>query len=250
MKFMTAEYSISTLEIERRKKALFILVISLCFGFILASIKPLIDDFWNTIISISVFALVFFLLALFSLTSFKSFSKSTISLTDQYLERKTHKSSERYAFSDFRGVKIKRTINGHIREVKVSLVNGKSLSINALNDFEPFKERLMAAIEGNVKGKEYKEPIDYDHKLFYVFFGLLVGFSVPLIISLFIDVNDNVIKNLSFVIALYVFLVGGYIILEKPISKSYGGNAKSADYLLGSIIICLGIYIFISSILK
>ena len=137
-----------------------------------------------------------------------------------------------------------------IREVEISLVNGKSLCINALKDFERFYKSLMAALEGSVKVKEYKEPIDYDHKLFNVFFGLLVGISVSLIISLFIDVNDNVIKILSFVITLYVLLVGGYILFEEPIAKSYGRNAKSADYVLRSIIICLGIYIFVSSILK
>lgn len=178
--------------------------------------------------------------------SFKSFSQIKISLTNQYLERKTQKSRERFALKNVHRVNVKRTIKGSIREIKVSLVNGNALYINALEDFEQFKERLLANIEKNVKVKEFSGPIDYDHKMFYVVFGLLVGFGIPIIIYILIGLNYNILKNLSFVFASYVILMGIYFILGKPISKSYGGNTKLVDYLLGSIITCLGIYIFVS----
>ncbi|MDD5530648.1 MAG: hypothetical protein PHX21_11580 [bacterium] len=240
------EYKISKDEISRRKKAFITLSISLIMGLLLAS---KILDFPVSVFDYLCFAIALFLSGTLLFRSFNFLFRTKIYLSGQTLERINQKTSESFLTSNINRVKIKRTTRNTIREIYIRFYDGKSIFINALEDFEQFRTELINNINKDIAIKEIREPIDFDHPLFYSILGLLISFAGVYLIKLVANLDYFKAKAFLFGISAYIFAVGIYFICAKPISKRYGVQKKVSDYIFGFIIVCIGIYIFILGLL-
>ncbi|MDD5015487.1 MAG: hypothetical protein PHW73_10415 [Atribacterota bacterium] len=169
-------------------------------------------------------------------------------MNDESIERKTKKSEEIYLLKDIVKLSIKRTSKGYIREVGVLLKDGNSIFINGLNDFESFKEKLINSCSKSIKIREINELIDFDHPLFYLFFGFIVSSISTMFIRLIARLNSSNLEIIYLTVLFYNLIVSLFIILAKPISRRFGQITKTADYILGILIflsdVILYFYIF------
>ena len=84
--------------------------------------------------------------------------------------------------------------NGNSEGDKDSSEKWRPFFINALEDFEKFYNNLMKQVNFNTKEKQYSEPINFDHRFFYVFFGVPVGLCIPLLLAIFIYLDIKLVK--------------------------------------------------------
>jgi hypothetical protein len=235
------EFGIETKEIDRRKKAFTTLIASFTAGLILGLVlefyNSLAANLWIYIGCLIVLSSILFLLRWMLFKFFHSYLQVKISWSGQYLLRKGKK-LETYLLTDLKGVQIKQTVRGTIREIKICLIDGNSLYVNALQNIGQFKEELLSKIGGKIVVKELKEHIDYDHPIFYLFFGLLVGFLAISLIKLLEIFNYKNINIFYFAVFSYAVLLGIYFLLKKPVSKRHGIKTQSIDYVFGLLLIC------------
>ncbi len=199
--------------------------------------------------SISLFCFILILIGLSGWLGFRRFAKVNITLSDKHLDRTSPGTTETYLITDIKKINIKRRKNGPIREIKITFSSGAKLFINEVNDFEGFYTRLSGLLKGDVKVKTMIEPIDFDHHLFYISFGVLVGAGIPLLMSLFASLGYSVVKYLYLATAFYAFVLGGIIIYKRTFSKRFGSHLRSIDIISGLVFIALGAYIAISTII-
>jgi hypothetical protein len=240
------EYKTSKDEINRREKAFTTLSISLMIGLVLAS---KILDFPVSVFGYLCFAIALFLSSILLFRSFYYLSQIKIYLSNQTLERINKKASEGFLIANINSVKIKRTTRNTIREIQICFRDGKSIFVNALEDFEQFRTELLNNPGNKIVIKEIREPIDFDHPLFYSILGLLISFAGVYLITLIANLDYFKAKVILFVVSVYIFAVGIYFIYAKPISKRYGNQKKITDYIFGFIMVCFGVYIFILGLL-
>ena len=169
------EYNISLKEIKRRKKAFTKLIIGIWLGLIISVYDFIISNILLSAIFILAFSIFLFISRLLTVKSLNHFSHIRFLVNDKSIKRKTKKSEERYLFKEITKLSIKRTSKGYIREIKVVFKKRSSIFINGLNDFEAFKEKLIGHCSKNIKIKEIKELIDFNHPLFYWFFVFIAG---------------------------------------------------------------------------
>jgi positive regulator of sigma E activity len=237
-------FRISQKEIKRRKKAYVTLYLSLLSGFSVTTILSTSIGFSSGLILFLCFAVMFASLGLLTFASFRSFSKIVISLNSHQLERKTDKTRVNCPINEIENIFVKRTSYGNIREMKITQINGISFFINALEDFEVFYEKLRNYFGTEVKVKTFSEPINYDHRFFYVFFGLPIGLSIPLLISIFISLDTEKARFVLYSVSLFISIFGVYFVFAKPYSRRYGNHKQIIDFLFGSAFIVVGCFIF------
>lgn len=163
-------YLISLCEMKRRKKAYTTLIVSLFFGIVL----PLYDQFLNYQIllsfSFAILASVLIVSRILLFRSFRDFEKIKVLLTDTEIVRITFKTKTQYSFNMITGVWIKKTVRNQIREIKIATNTKSKIYITALENFNEFRNILLIKLSGLKNVKEFKEPIDFDHPFYYVFF--------------------------------------------------------------------------------
>ena len=92
-----------------------------------------------------------------------------------------------YLLIDVRAVRIKRRSTGTIREISLFLQNRKRLSINGFEDeFEQLKNALIHKFNPMISTCEVKEPMDFDHPLFYPIFGTLMSLGFVMLIKVIV----------------------------------------------------------------
>ena len=171
------EYISSVSEMNRRKKAFLTLSISL-----FVSVNISFFSFFLSYFQLFLpFVLILALILMFTVLYFNGFldrSKSIkIIISDQKIEKKWFNKIDIYDIELISCVKIKRTTANLLREIKLFISSGRPFYINGLDRFEEFNNRLLSSLNKNVKIYKVKEPIDYDHPLFYILFGTIVGIS-------------------------------------------------------------------------
>lgn len=128
---------------------------------------------------------------------------------------------EKFLVEKINKVKIKRTINNTIREIGIFFDDGKSLFINGLNNFEKFRFNLLKKVGKNVVVKNTREPMDFDNIFFYPILGLILSFGTVYLLNLMTNFSYQTMKIVLYILIIYVFIVGIYFIISKPISKRY-----------------------------
>ena len=229
----------------RRKKAFVTLAVSLLIGLILTLIKFVIANVWISIISVFVLALILVFFAFMFSLSFDFLLKMKISLTDQYLQRDNGKKVEDFLIADITKINIKRTTGKTIREIKIVFTNGTNVCINALDNFEQFKDDLVKKISVNVVKNEFSEPIDFDHPLFYVVVGALVSFLSTNAIRFLVNLDYRSTIIFYVIFSVYLLIWGIYFVLQKPISQRYGNKTVKVDYIIGLLMVLAGLGIFL-----
>lgn len=239
------EYEISKKEIKRRKEALLRLIVSfdlayfVLFGFL----------FFNNFVYFASFILiiniVYILFIFYIYQFFKSYSRVKIIISQDHLERKTSNAIERLFLNSIKNITIVKTFKDKIREIRI-FANNKTLVLDGVENFSGFVDELLNKIK-NIKPGYKKEPLDYDHPLFYILLGLLLGVLSILFMNKIIQSDFQVINIIQKIIAIFASLLGLYFMIGKPLSKRYDYQKSLPDYIWGIIFIISGLSIFILS---
>jgi hypothetical protein len=234
------EYEISKNEISRRKKAYITLSISLIIGLFLSSI---IFDFPASFINYFLTVGAMFMIGFFSFRFFHYLSKTKISIPGKSLIRVNDRIREEYSLTRVNRVKVKWTTRDAIREIYIWFTDRKSVFITGLDNFGQFRKDLLSKISKDVAVKEVHEFLDFDHPLFYSVLGLVVSGIGVLFMKLIASFNFQNMQILLSALFIYMFILGIYFIIARPISKRLGNQRKIIDYVFGLIMVFLGIYI-------
>jgi hypothetical protein len=91
-----------------------------------------------------------------------------------------------------------------------------------------------------VNVSEFREPIDYDHPLFYIIFGFLVGFFTFYGIKLLSLVNTEILKWVQCGLVVFIVASGLFWMINRPLSR-YGIKKPVADRIFGIVLVMTGI---------
>lgn len=233
---------------DRRLRAYTTLIVSLLSGIALSSIDYLFRAPAVWLAGLAGLGLVLALSRHGFGRSFKNYSLLQLRVSDSHIERTRGPTSEKYPLADITGLRVLRTSRKSIREITARFSNGLSLSMNGVEDFERLEQELRSKVPTSVKVTETREPIDYDHPLFYVFFGLLMGAAFTLAVRGMASLNEGGLKWTTLGIAGYSFVLGAYVLIARPISQRYGPKSRSGDFLLGLLAILAGIVLALRSL--
>lgn len=236
----SAEFSISRKEINRRRKASLVLVIFLVIGFFVGSLILLKIMFFTALLYVALFFIVLIILRELALNPFKKFLQTKIIFSDEYFEN----NNEKIPYRDIKTINILKTTRHEIRDVVLILNNGRQIIFNAVENFDQFLEQLLVRANKKIN-KDSREPLDYDHPLFYVFLGFVVGFASAAAVFFITQLQDNTMAIVSYVFAVYLVIMGVYFILARPLSKRYTGRTGLGEIICGVVSISIGIIIFL-----
>lgn len=239
-------YITSKDEMNRRKRAFSKLLISFFLSVCLFMWETLISapEFMGLFISFLAIVLVL-LYALFE-RSFNKRADLRISLSGSELGMHFINNCEKYPLADIGKIQIKRTSKGSIREIRIGLSSADPVFINGLTDFEQFKDDLISRIK-DVQIKNIREPIDFDHPLFYVFLGLSSGVSLAALFWIISLLSTTGLVAFQFSVACFVIAIGIYWVACKPIKGRYGKKHRLTDYVFGLSLIIIGLLILVYS---
>ena len=234
-------FIISKKELNRRKKAFTMLLLSFLAGIVLFStilVFPISPIGYISVI------MVFLVLCIATFQFLSSLSQMKICITDEEIERVRGDIIEKYLLSEIESLKIKRRTNGVIREIYIVFHNHKHLYINAFEDeFENLKNMVISKLNKNAIMKEFYEPLDFDHLLFYPILGLLISFISILGFKYILALDYFGIRILILFFFTYIFSLAIYFLLKKPISTRSGENQIIIDYIFGFVMIMMSLLI-------
>ena len=231
-------------EMRRRRVAYTTLIISVFSGCLLSALL-----FFGFKMILAVFFPVLALLLFYSrvqcFRAFKKFMETKVVLDDHHIERIRPASSMRYPLDSVTGIRVKRTTRGLIRAIQLQMVDKGQPGITTLDKIEAFERELRKRISPSARVLSVKEPIDYDHPLFYVYFGLSVGFVMSGIMKLITVLDTAVLHWIQFSCIAFVFSAGIFWLVCMPL-KRYGYGKKYTDALFGTFLVLtavgLGLY--------
>jgi hypothetical protein len=128
---------------------------------------------------------------------------------------KDSRNSKECLLSDIKSIRVKRTTRGLLREIRIGISGTKFLYINGLEEFEEFINDLISANK-NVTIVKFKELIDFDHPLYYVFFGTTVGIVTTLFFRFIPRISENNMKYVQLIFAAYLIFTGLFLLINKP----------------------------------
>lgn len=238
------EYNSSVNEMNRRKKAFLTLSTSL-FVSVNLSIFCIFFSYYQLILSFVVILTLVLICTVLYFNRFLDRSKSIkINISSQKIEKKWFNKNDIYDTKLISYVRIKRTTSNLIREIKIIVSGTRPLYINGLDEFEEFNNRLLSSLNKDVKIYKIKEPIDFDHPLFYVSLGTIVGILSILFLKV-LFIYSTYIWLFQLLVACFTIVVGIYWLFSKPITGRYGLSKKNADNVMGSLFIILGVALMI-----
>lgn len=240
------EYTLSTREIERRTHAFTRLLLSFALGVILTSPDMLLALRWMAMPALILLTIILMLVRQVSMKFSHKYARMKLSLSSQGLERAETSAQEQFEFQDISAIQIKRTVTGAIREIMLKRHTGQRVYVNAVRDFEHFKDDLISRTRPDTVVHEFRERIDYDHPLFYIVLGGIVGVITTLALRLMTSLALHQIQTLNAGIALYVAAMGVYWLFSNPIVNRYGNKFRKSDLMWGwglvGIAVLLGFY--------
>ena len=241
----TTEFRISLTEINRRKGAFTSLLLSILIGLIVSSIDFLISHVLLSIILVLVISGLLFGASVLNIRWQNNFARKRIFIDDQSVKKISESLEETFLYKDIRTIHIKKTAKGYIRQIKISLGSGISSVFNGLaaDDFEQFKTSLAEhCITADIT--EIKEPIDFDHRLFYPVLGLVLSSLFTVFIRLIVGLNNTGLKIVYICIVAYVALVGLAIFLMRPYYNLNGPRGRINDIMLGMAFLALAVLLY------
>ncbi|MDD4931283.1 MAG: hypothetical protein PHG66_04050 [Candidatus Colwellbacteria bacterium] len=241
------EFTTSIREITRRKKAFLTLLTSLFIGLVLTSKifhYPISGSKYLLIIGI------FIIIGILTFQFLSSISKVRLFINEEKIERINGKSVDKFLFSNIKIIKIKRRTNGVIREIYILFSDKRSLFLTAFeDDFEDIKDILLDKTNKKISIKEAREPISFDHPIFYPALGLLIGFISILSFRATLNASSYQASFITIICSIYAASVGTYFIFNRPISSRYKDKSAVIDYITGSIFICAGIILILAELI-
>jgi hypothetical protein len=169
---------------------------------------------------------------------------------DRRLSVGVGKSMKTCDLSEVNGIVIKKTLNNTIRQITLRANDGVCLRLDGFKDFDRIEKTLQMLCATHVSYQYIREPIDFDHPLFYWIFGTICGI-VPVLFVLFLNYVDMDIRTFYGIGAFFLGAYGGFFLLKRPltdysVSQFYRGPSKRiADYLIGAALILAGVVLFL-----
>jgi hypothetical protein len=245
-----AVYTMSAAEMDRRRRAYTTFIVSLLAGIALSSVDYLLAAPAVWLACLAGLALALALSALAFARASRGYSRIEIRLTGSCIERTRGTASEKYALADIVGLTTKRTSRRSIREITARSSDGRRLGMNGVEDFERLEQELRSRIPASAAITETREPVDYDHPLFYVVFGGLMGLAFTMAIRAMSSLSRGSLKWTTLGIAGYSLGMGIFVLLARPIAQRYGPKSRFGDFLLGLFALLSGAALAIHSLVS
>jgi hypothetical protein len=236
------EYATSSAEMDRRKTAFTALAISLFISVCVSSYDFILAEPEIALPGIAVLGTVLLIARSSFNRLFEDSTHTRVLISNGTLVRKTKKSDEKHHADEFESIRIKRTVKGLIREIRIGLTGATAFHINGIEDFEQFKDDLIDATEDDVVLSEVREPVDLDHPWFYPIFGTLVGVISTVSFRILMRMNLEDFRYLQIGVGVFLIFVGGVFLGKQPNKGRYGNKGRVADFILGVLMLCLGMY--------
>lgn len=240
-------FTTSPVEMNRRKVAFRTLLISL---FVSAGGTALVTlPVPRTLIlsSMGVIGACFLFLNLLFNHILERSKNTVVTVSDKEIIRTGMNKSDKCIVSSITGIRAKRTTSGQIREMGIFRENDTPLYVNGMEAPEAFYKHVFSLTDDKVKVHEIKEPIDYDHPLFYVFFGSFTGTLSAIMINLLIRMQPSHFRMYRYSLIGFLFAVCVYWFFSKPCKGRYGRNGTVFDYLFVFFLIGIGIMLGVTS---
>ena len=235
------EFLVSKKEISRRKRAFTMLFIFFFIGLFVA------DFVFSYEISLSVvylFIVVFSALAFATFVFLSSLSRNKLFIDDKMIKLENAKIFSSTTFEEISRIKIKRRRNGEIREIYIWTKKGRPIFISAFeDDFKNIKKILHVSITNNIPIKETREPLDFDHFLFYPIFGICTGLITLIVLNAMLNSSIKAGRAFTLSSSFFEFFLGIYFILKKPLFSRGTKKYASIDYITGGALIIFSILI-------
>lgn len=164
--------------------------------------------------------------------------KTEIKVTDRKLTKVTTAKSYSVYFADVAEIRTVITSRGTVREISLKTDDGGYLRVDGLDDFDALY-KLVSERCGNVRKIVHKEPLDYDHVLFYPVLGvILAGFSAVLVGVIANGIAANILIGLVLV---YCVAVGAGVGIMKPLTRQYGDKSTVFDYIIAGVLVAVSL---------
>jgi hypothetical protein len=243
-------YTASTTELARRLRAYTTLIVSLLAGIALSSVDYLLSAPTVWLVCLAGLALLLLSSRVALTRSLRGYAMLELRLNDTHIERARGDAVEEYQLSDVVGLRIVRTSRRSVREITARMRNGRRLGMSGVEDFEQLEQELRRGIPASAAVTEAREPIDYDHPLFYVVFGAVTGVAFTLAVRAMAALNESGLKWATLAIACYSGLLGVYVLLSRPLSQRYGPKSRVGDLVLGLFAPLAGVLLAARSLLS
>jgi hypothetical protein len=241
-------FTTSADEWQRRLRAFTTLIVSLLCGVALSSIDYLFRAPTIWLAGLGGLASLLVLSRVALTRSMRSYAALELRLDDTHIMRVRGEAVEKLALADITRLRIVRTSRKALREITAQMKNGRRLSMNGVEDFERLEQELRSRIPAGAPVTETREPIDYDHPLFYVAFGLVTGVGFTLAIRAMATLSQGDMKWATLAITCYSALLGVYVLLARPLSQRYGPKSRFGDILLGLFALLAGVVLAVRSL--
>jgi hypothetical protein len=230
----TKSFAVSEKEINRRIGAFFSLAIS--WPAILACTSLFLPAEYRIealTLAIAILAMMLIMGVLTALFLRKSHLHTTFKLTNNSFERIVNsRVKDRVDLGSVTHIHTKYVATGAIRQITLTDTNKHKYNIDGVEEFEPLRAQLTRLCSV-VPVSNWREPINYDHVLFYPSLGLILSaFSVLLVMIMSSTAGSVIGQFLTICVTLFCFGVAVYIIITKPFVRQYGLSARKADWIL------------------
>lgn len=232
-------FSMSLDELRRRQKAFDRLGLSAILAFAVSAADLLAPHSAAVLAVLACLAALFIASRAWLDAGTRRYAQTVWDMGDTSLTRTDSHARVEYRLHSIRQIQAKRTTAGAIREIKLSFNDGPAVYVNGLEDAESFWGCLNSRNPGASQAVLH-EPIDYDHPVFYVALGCVVGASVGLIVRIGVSTPQFSEHWIYVALAVYSFGLGVYWLRAKPISGRYGIHAVAWDYGVAAVsFLCL-----------
>ncbi len=238
-------YTIMKSEMTRRKIAFSQLLISFYISIFILSFQPIISFPEISFPCFTLLAAVFGILILIVNKMLTKQAGWQFHLTEQKIIKNNGTEDESYLLKDITSIRIKRNCRGNIREMRFRTSGTSTFYINGLKDFENFHDNVLTSVK-DVNIVNYKEPpVDYDHWLFYLFLGPVLGVTATFFFRLMISAGDEFFNYILYMIACYAMILGIFFFICRPVKGRYGVKVKNADIVCGLLLLIIGLLLLL-----
>lgn len=227
-------FTMSSDELRRREKAFDRLGVSTVLAFVIVTSDLYAARYPELLGGVACLAVLFVASRAWLVAGNRRFAGTTWHIGHTTLTRTDLRSSHEYQLHSIRHAQAKRTTAGVIREIKLSIDDGSAVYVNGLEDSESFWDCLSSRDTGAPQASVH-EPIDYDHPLFYVALGCVLGASIGLIMRIAVSAPQFSGRWVYVALAAYSFVMSVYWLRAKPVSGRYGIRAVTWDYAVAAV---------------
>ncbi len=227
-------FTMSTDELRRRENAFDRLGVSTVLAFAIVSADLFAAHYPELLGGVACLAVLFVASRIWLAAGNRKFASTTWNIGHTTLTRTDLCSSHEYQLHSIRHAQAKRTTDGVIREIKLSIDDGPAVYVNGLEDSEAFWDCLSSRDTGAPRAFVH-EPIDYDHPLFYVALGCVLGASMGLTLRIAVSAPQFSGHWVYVALAAYSVVMSAYWLRAKPVSGRYGIRAVTWDYAVAAV---------------